>query len=524
MNESIFDEKDMNQMKNRGISLEKVISQIKMFEKGTPYVNLNQPCTIGNGIRSVTEDELKKLISIFEEYAPKKRLTKFVPASGAASRMFKILLRFNNEFSMIQRDIIASEAQEENGDRLYMITFMDGIRKFAFYDDLKAVMAGDGIDSEALVDSGQFKEIIDYLLTRKGLSNAQLPKGLLKFHNYHDSNRTAFEEHLVEAADYAKDENGICNLHFTVSPEHKKKFEAFLDRVRMRYEQDYGVRFRVGFSVQEKSTDTIAVDLDNKPFRLNDGALLFRPSGHGALIENLNNLQEDIIFIKNVDNVAPDKLNEQIFQWKKMLGGYLIKTQQKIFSYIKRLCAGTVNTELLQQAFKFAVNELCVSPSANRNLRSNQAKKDFLISVFNRPIRVCGMVKNTGEPGGGPFWVEAEDGSLSIQIVENAQVNPESKEQQEILSSSSHSNPVDIVCAVRDFKGNSFDLRQYVDTGAVFIAHKSKDGNKLKALELPGLWNGAMAYWNTIFVEVPLITFNPVKTVNDLLRKEHQLG
>jgi len=415
MNESIFDEKDMNQMKNRGISLEKVISQIKMFEKGTPYVNLNQPCTIGNGIRSVTEDELKKLISIFEEYAPKKRLTKFVPASGAASRMFKILLRFNNEFSMIQRDIIASEAQEENGDRLYMITFMDGIRKFAFYDDLKAVMAGDGIDSEA-------------------------------------------------------------------------------------------------------------VDLDNKPFRLNDGALLFRPSGHGALIENLNNLQEDIIFIKNVDNVAPDKLNEQIFQWKKMLGGYLIKTQQKIFSYIKRLCAGTVNTELLQQAFKFAVNELCVSPSANRNLRSNQAKKDFLISVFNRPIRVCGMVKNTGEPGGGPFWVEAEDGSLSIQIVENAQVNPESKEQQEILSSSSHSNPVDIVCAVRDFKGNSFDLRQYVDTGAVFIAHKSKDGNKLKALELPGLWNGAMAYWNTIFVEVPLITFNPVKTVNDLLRKEHQLG
>lgn len=523
MNESIFDEKDMNQMKARGISLEKVISQIKMFKKGTPYLKLNQPCTIGNGIRSVTEDELKKLASIFEEYAPKKRLTKFVPASGAASRMFKTLLRFNNEFNMIQRDIIASEAQEENGERLQMVTFMDGIHKFAFYDDLKAVMAGSGIDAEALIDSGQFKEIVDYLLTQKGLDNAQLPKGLLKFHNYHDSSRTAFEEHLVEAADYSKDENGICNLHFTVSPEHKEKFETLLDGVRMRYEKDYGVRFQVGFSVQEKSTDTIAVDLENRPFRLNDGTLLFRPGGHGALIENLNNLQEDIIFIKNIDNIVPDRLKDQTFQWKRMLGGYLIKTQQKIFSYIKRLSAGTVNAGLLQEAFEFATNELCISLSAKQDLSSDQAKKDFLISIFNRPIRACGMVKNVGESGGGPFWVEAKDGSLTIQIVENAQVDTESKEQQKILSSSTHFSPVDIVCAVRDFRDNPFDLRQYVDAGAVFIARKSTDGKELKALELPGLWNGSMAHWNTIFVEVPLITFNPVKTVNDLLRKEHQL-
>ena len=524
MAESIFNKADINQIKRIGTTPEKVMSQIAMFKKGTPYLKISRPCTINDGIRSISGDEIKQLTAIYEEYAPRKSLTKFVPASGAASRMFKTLLQFNNEYDKIQKDTIASTARQGDDDSRHMLTFMEGIRRFAFFGDLKSVMDKDGLDAEALIDADQFKEIIDYLLTRKGLGYAQLPKGLIKFHHYPDSSRTAFEEHLVEAAHYAKDDDGGCALHFTVSPAHRQRFEELLEAVQVRYQERYGVRFQVGFSVQEKSTDTIAVDLDNKPFRLNDGTLLFRPGGHGALIENLNNLQGDIVYIKNIDNVVPDKLKDPTFLWKRVLGGYLIKIQQKIFSYLESLIEGPANKGLIQEAFEFATRELCIPPSASQDLTADQARKDFLISRFNRPIRVCGMVKNIGEPGGGPFWVESQDGSLSIQIVESAQVDPESEEQQKILISSTHFNPVDIVCAVRDFRGNPFDLRKYVDTGAVFIANKSKDGRELKALELPGLWNGAMADWNTIFMEVPLITFNPVKTVNDLLRKEHQAG
>ena len=326
----------------------------------------------------------------------------------------------------------------------------------------------------------------------------------------------------MEAADYLKDEKGTCCLHFTVSPEHKQSFEALLESTKSRYEEGYGVRFHVDFSVQEKSTDTIAVDLENKPFRLNDGTLLFRPGGHGALIENLNDLKGDIIFIKNIDNVVPDRLKGHTFLWKKVIGGLLIQIQQKIFTYLERLSEGPVDEALLGEAFEFAQNDLCITPPRNQELTSDQAKQDFLLRMFYRPLRVCGMVRNVGEPGGGPFWVEAEDGSLSLQIVESAQVDPRSEQQQSILRSSTHFNPVDIVCGVRDWQGNPFDLRRFVDPDAVFISNKSKDGRDLKALELPGLWNGAMSYWNTIFVEVPLITFNPVKTIIDLLRKEHQ--
>jgi hypothetical protein len=521
MTESIFSKKDINQIRLIGTTPEKVISQIAMFKKGTPYLKLSRPCTVDDGIRSISDDELKQLTAIYEEYAPRKSMTKFVPASGAASRMFKTLLRFNNAYDTIQRNAIASTARQGDRDSRYILTFMEGIRRFAFYDDLKSAMAKDGLDAEALIDANQFKEIIDYLLTHKGLGYTQLPKGLIKFHHYHDSSRTAFEEHLVEAADYAKDDNGVCALHFTVSLEHRQRFEYLLKAVQVSYQESYGVRFQVGFSVQEKSTDTIAVDLGNKPFRLNDGTLLFRPGGHGALIKNLNNLRGDIIFIKNIDNVVPDKLKGHTFVWKRVLGGHLIRIQQQVFSYLERLIEDQADQELLGEAFDFAENELCVSP-VDRELMSKEARQDFLVSMLNRPIRVCGMVKNEEEPGGGPFWVEGKDGSLSPQIVESAQVDLESKDQQSVLRSSTHFNPVDIVCGVRDWQGNPFDLRKYVDPDAVFISQKSKAGRELKALELPGLWNGAMAFWNTIFVEVPLITFNPVKTINDLLRKEHQ--
>ncbi len=522
MGSFVFSDADKRQIQFLGIAEEQVLSQMEILRRGAPYLKLNRPCTIGDGIKSISDDRLDKLITVFEESAPERSLVKFVPASGAATRMCRRLLRFNNHYDKIQRESVAAMAARGEKDCERLLTFMEGIRHFAFYDDLKSVMAKAGLDAEALIDEGQFKEIIDYLLTQKGLGYAELPKGLLKFHKYPHGNRTPFEEHLVGATAYVKGRNGICTIHFTVASEHQKTFEALFESVKAQYEDHYGVQFDVGFSVQERSTDTVAVDLENRPFRLSDGTILFRPGGHGALLENLNNLASDIIYIKNIDNVVPDRLKGDIFKWKKALGGYLIQVQEKIYSYLEGLSAGLVDEGLLESATEFAEKELCLPASSTQGLSSNEAKKNFLLDKFNRPIRVCGMVKNVGEPGGGPFWVEAADGSLSLQIVESAQVDVLSEEQQQMLTSSTHFNPVDIVCGVRDFKGNRFNLREYVDQDAVFISQKSKDGRELKALELPGLWNGAMAYWNTIFVEVPLITFNPVKTINDLLRKEHQ--
>jgi len=278
----------------------------------------------------------------------------------------------------------------------------------------------------------------------------------------------------------------------------------------------------VDFSLQERSTDTIAVDQANKPFRLLDGSLLFRPGGHGALIENLNHLRGDIVFIKNIDNVVPDRLKDHASLWKNVLGGCLLELQQRVFSYLKDLTSGSADKRLLDACLDFANNALSIRPAWDQRTTSHEARRQFLVSMLNRPIRVCGVVRNQGEPGGGPFWVQATDGSLSLQVVESAEVDPLSEEQQEIRVSSTHFNPVDIVCALRDFKGSCFDLNAYVNPDAFFVSEKSKDGRELKALELPGLWNGAMAYWNTVFVEVPVMTFNPVKTVNDLLRKEHQ--
>jgi len=383
-------------------------------------------------------------------------------------------------------------------------------------------MAADGLDLELLIEKGEFKEILDYLLTAKGLNYAERPKGLLKFHRYQEGSRTAFAEHLVEAANYAKGSGGKSRLHFTVSPEHQTGFRELLTEISDEFAKEYGVRFAVDFSEQEKATDTIAVDLDNRPFREADGTLLFRPGGHGALLENLNRLAADIIFIKNIDNVVPDRLKDETFLWKKVLCGHLLKVQKKIFSYLEMLGEKPVPVKLVDEILHFIKLELAIQPPVDFDLRSDSEKCNFLMGILNRPIRVCGMVKNEGEPGGGPFWVADRDGSLSLQIVEGAQIDPAASGQQKVLQAATHFNPVDLVCGVRDWQGKPFDLKKYVDPEAVFIAQKSKDGRELKALELPGIWNGAMAYWNTIFVEVPLITFNPVKSVNDLLRAEHQ--
>jgi hypothetical protein len=382
-------------------------------------------------------------------------------------------------------------------------------------------MAAHGLDLEAQLAHGQYTSALEYLLTPRGLNYANLPKGLLPFHRYADHCRTPFEEHLIEAAVYTQDANGVARVHFTVSPEHYDTTTAYLEAVKSRYSAA-GVRYEMTFSSQKMSIETLAVDLENRPFHDRHGRLVFRPAGHGALLANLSDLQGDIIFVKNIDNVVPDRLKDVTYIYKRLLGGYLVALQQTTFAYLEQLARQDVDTQSLDQMFAFARQQLSIVPPADMAQRPLQEQRRFLSTHLHRPLRVCGMVKNAGEPGGGPFWVEQADGSLSLQIVESSQVDMASAAQRACFVAATHFNPVDLVCGARDYRGQPFELPRFVDPNTGFISHKSHDGRDLKALELPGLWNGAMAYWNTVFVEVPSLTFNPVKTVLDLLRPEHQ--
>ncbi len=524
MGQGIFTDEDLRQIEGHGLGVEKVLKQLDLFKMPPPYLKLLRPCTRGDGIKVIDQEKMKALIKTYELEVSKRHCLKFVPASGAASRMFKTLLRIKNqEKDIIMETITKGDKADQAGDQ-EIFEFMNSTKKFAFFEDLKFVMSKSGLDIDTLLERGQFADIIRFLLSDSGLNYANLPKGLLKFHRYADRSRTAFEEHLVEAASYIANQDKQCFLHFTVSQGHLEKFVARLEKVRSLYEQEYQVLFHVTFSVQKKSTDTIAVGLDGKPFRDKKGRLLFRPGGHGSLIENVNDLNGDMVFIKNIDNVVPDRLKSETVRWKKILGGYLITLQAQISSYIRKLSSGMADAPFLDQLTAFVRDELSLPLPGSIARAFPKEKSTVLMEILGRPIRVCGMVRNEGEPGGGPFWVQDQTGKGSPQIVEKAQIDPASKEQQQILSSATHFNPVDLVCGVRDWQGRPFDLRQYVDEKAVLISQKSKDGKALKALEHPGLWNGAMARWITVFVEVPLVTFNPVKTLNDLLRKEHQPG
>jgi len=486
--ESLFSPDDLNQMAELGIDPAEALRQIELFRNPPPFTRVLRACRVGDGIRKVSKASEPWLLARFEEAVRRGRIAKLVPASGAATRMFKELLEDLNG---------GAEGEPSPAVR----TFLDNLPRFAFYEDLAGVEKSDR------------RTILEYLLTEKGLSYAELPKGLLEFHRYPDGPRTPFEEHLVEAADVTRDEEGNCRLHFTVSPQHRERFEALLEEVRERYEAKYNCRFDVSFSHQQRSTDTIAVDPENRPFRQDDGTLLFRPGGHGALLGNLADLGWDIVLLKNIDNVVPDGRKPLVNGWKKALSGYLLALQERIFRLQERLEA---DPAALEEASKLVEEEL------SRPIPAGADRKQFVIEALNRPLRVCGVVRNQGEPGGGPFWVEDEKGQLSIQIVESSQIDPEVR--QEMLAGSTHFNPVDIVCALRDRNGAPYDLHQFVDPATVFISSKSHEGRPLKALERPGLWNGAMAGWNTVFVEVPDETFAPVKSVLDLLRPEHQPG
>jgi len=513
-----FTDRDLKQIQHMGLTPERVLLQIESFKKGFPHARLNRPCTVGDGIHVLSGADLKRLAEIHEEAALAGRAMKFVPASGAASRMFKAFLAVNNLHERITDKEISGE---KDSDHRAVQEFVRGLKRFAFLEDLRSTMARDGLDMEEVLEKGEYKPILEYVLTPKGLNLANAPKGLIKFHSYPGHSRSPCEEHLVEGVAYTKDSKGGVRIHFTVSPEHETSFRIQLQSTTALYEKS-GLTFNVEFSNQKASTDTLAVDMDNKPFRDRDGALVFRPGGHGALLENLCELSGDIIFIKNIDNVAPDRLKEETIAYKKALSGLLIELQKKIFTCIKILMSSKGNQRLLRETVGFMKNRLLIMIPDRFDRLSPHEQVRLLVSRLNRPLRVCGMVKNEGEPGGGPFWVEHPDGTCSLQIVESSQVDMGSPRQKKILGSSTHFNPVDLVCGVGDHQGKPFDLRRFVDPETGFVSIKSKDGKELKALEHPGLWNGAMANWTTVFVEVPLSTFSPVKTLNDLLRKEHQ--
>ncbi len=521
MADTIFSDQDIRQIENQGTSPEKVLEQIELFKRGFPFANLERPCTKRDGIHTLSEDDIRGLEILHKESAASGRFMKFVPASGAASRMFKLLLSFNTRYNQIKVEGIRDEARKGDSDCRNLIQFIEGIKRFAFFDDLKVALAKDGLDIEAQMTKGEFKEIVDHVLNPKGLNLANLPKGLIKFHAYPDHFRTPIEEHLVEASAYVLDQKKMGRLHFTVSPEHESAIADHIADIRSLYEES-GLRYEISFSTQKPSTDTIAVDMQNRPFRNKDGTLLFRPGGHGALLENLKDQAGDILYIKNIDNVVPDRLKSSTYTYKRALGGYLVQLQDQIFGYLRKLYSGGYRNALLNEALEFSKTHLNIVPPSDMGGFSKDEKADFLLSRLNRPIRVCGMVENEGEPGGGPFWVGHEDKTLSLQIVESSQVDMDSSDQKTLWESSTHFNPVDLVCGVRDYRGRPFDLSQFIDPNTGFISAKSKEGRELKALELPGLWNGAMAHWISIFVEVPIITFNPVKTILDLLRPEHQ--
>lgn len=514
----MFNKKDINQIKSKGLTIENIEKQIAYFKSDFPFIKLKAAAIPGNGLKTYNEEEIIELAAYFDRKYQDYEILKFVPASGAASRMFKHLFEFNEKLADT-KDLTQFESNEKYKS---VFQFFSKLKAFAFYIDLETVLRDKGLNIDNLLKSDQYELILDYFLTDKGLNYTNLPKGLLAFHSYQTGNRLAVEEHMVEGIHYSTDAKKNTHLHLTVSPEHLKKFKIVITERKKKYEDKFGVKYHIEYSQQKPSTDIIAVDMDNNPFRLVDGDLLFRPGGHGTLIENLNDLDADIIFIKNIDNVVPDRLRNTTYLYKKVIGGLLIKLQGNTFEMLENLNNGNLSDEELEEIKTYAENELNVFIPHAYEGYEKMDRIDYLYNKLNRPIRICGMVKNEGEPGGGPYWVINENDELSLQIVESSQMDLNDTSQVEIVKKATHFNPVDLVCGIKDYKGEKFDLKKYVDPKTGFISIKSQNGKDLKAQELPGLWNGAMADWITMFVETPLITFNPVKTINDLLRPEHQ--
>ena len=477
----MFTPNDISQIEARGLSVAEVERQIDNFRNGFPSLPVVRAASGGDGVRQLTEEELHNAEELYNSRAKEIKTIKFVPASGAATRMFKELFEYVND-----------DKRTPGIDKL-----ITNLEKFAFFAELAKYLKPQ-IDDKDVVRN----IIID------GLGYGSKPKGLVTFHAYKEGARKPVEEHLVEAALYASDGERAA-IHFTVSPEHKAGFLALLEERQGHYEKKYGIKYDVSFSEQSPATDTIAVNPDNTPFRNEDGSLLFRPAGHGALIANLDRLDADIIFVKNIDNVTTDERKGDTITYKRVLAGELLRLQERCFELLRAIKRGE---DRFEEAKAFLQCELCCKLPEN-------ASNELIINTLDRPIRVCGMVKNEGEPGGGPFWVGDDKGREQLQIAESSQI---AKEDMHLMKEATHFNPVDLVCGVQRYDGTKYDLTKYTDPKTGFISSKSAGGRELRAQELPGLWNGAMANWNTIFVEVPISTFSPVKVVQDLLRPEHQ--
>jgi nicotinamide riboside kinase len=512
-----FSSHDFLQIREHGISMENVSKQLNFFKEGFSKSILVSPATVSNGIATFLEAEMNQKALFFENNKGGVKIEKFVPASGAASRMFKFLTTFLAEFDLDNESINAYINRKKDSE---LPLFIIGLEKFPFYDAVLAVLKEKFPDYVTFKSDYKLYCFVEVLLDSQFFDYSNKPKALIPFHKYKTHIATAIEEHLNECTFYSNSK-GDSFLHFTVSKTHQNQFEALIDFVKEKIELDSESKLHINYSYQEKYTDTIAVDLESAPFRDSLGKLVFRPGGHGSLIENINNLDSDIVFIKNIDNVIQNNIQKTIF-YKKVLAGIMMELQQQMFSYLKAFKENRIVLDDIPEIVLFLKQKLNIKLSEDFDKFTLENKIKKIKKTLNRPIRVCGMVKNEGEPGGGPFWVRDDKGVVSLQIVESSQVDVKNSVQSRILENSTHFNPVDLVCGIKDYKGIKFDLTKFVDTKSGFIVTKSYGNEVIKAYELPGLWNGAMANWLTVFVEVPLLTFNPVKTVNDLLKAAHQ--
>ena len=510
-------EQDLGQIKQHGVSLENIQKQIAILKKGIAKMELLEAATVENGILKFSIVEFVEKATFFDENKSDLKLLKFVPASGAATRMFKFLTVFLNEFD-IERESINAYINRKKDTKLPV--FIVGMDKLPFFDIIYKKLKEEFFNFDSFPRDYKNYYFIKFMLDPEYFNFASKPKGILPFHEYAVNVATPIEEHLYECGYYSSS-NNQSYLHFTVSESHQKQFEQIISNVKDKVEKETNTTIEVSYSYQHKSTDSIAVNMNDEAFRTEDGKLLFRPGGHGALIENLNQLDADIIFVKNIDNVILHN-NDTIALYKKALAGILIELQQQIFSFLNLINQYTVEDNQIDEIKDFLKAKLNMEVKADFDLYTFENKIKVLKAILNRPIRVCGMVKNEGEPGGGPFWVKNGQKEVSLQIVESSQVDLNNKKQAEIMANATHFNPVDLICATKNHKGEKFDLHEFVDENSGFIVEKNYLGKDIKSYELPGLWNGAMANWLTVFVEVPLITFNPVKTVNDLLKEAHQ--
>jgi nicotinamide riboside kinase len=508
---------DFVQIYNYGIPFENVCRQLKTFKKGISKMMLVEPAKVFNGILKLSEKDFKIKAAFFDTHKLNLKLLKFVPASGAASRMFKFLNVFLNEFDLLNESVNAYINRKKDNE---LAIFLVGMEKLPFFEAIDKKLKEELVDFESIDEDYKNYYFIKLLLSSDYFDFANKPKGILPFHNYGTYIATPIEEHLYECANYSSS-NGISHLHFTVSEIHLQQFETIVDAIKGKVEKESSISINVSYSYQSKSTDTIAVDFLNNPFRNNKGELVFRPGGHGALIENLNNLNADIVFIKNIDNVIQNN-NEKVALYKKALAGIVLEYQQQVFAYLNLLDETTVEQDKIEEITDFLKQKLNMQIYDSFETLNVKDKISAVRSLLNRPIRVCGMVTNEGEPGGGPYWVTNQNNVVTLQIVESSQVDLNDDNQVKLMGSATHFNPVDLVCGIKNYQNEKFNLKDFVDPDSGFIVEKNTAGVNIKAYELPGLWNGAMANWLTVFVEVPLITFNPVKTVNELLNSPHQ--